>query len=59
MTALNTIGGNRPLQTEEYARRAHAYALNPQRNPVKEVLDGYDSGETTPPLLGIVNDVPG
>ena len=58
MNALEAIGGHRPLQTEEYARRAHAYALNPQRNPVKEILDRCDSVETTPPLLGIFNDIP-
>ena len=58
MNALEAIGGHRPLQTEEFARRAHAFALNPQRNPLKEVLDRCDSIETTPPLLGIFNDVP-
>ncbi|MBT6150168.1 MAG: hypothetical protein HN712_06660 [Gemmatimonadetes bacterium] len=58
MNALEAIGGQRPLPTEEYARRAHAYALNPQRNPVKEILDRSTSVETTPPMLGIFNDVP-
>ncbi len=58
MTALDALGGNRPLQTEEFARRAHAFVMNPQRNPVKEILDSSESFEATPPLLGIFNDVP-
>jgi len=58
VTALDAIGGNRPLQTEEYARRAHAFVMNPQRNAVKAVQDEYDSVAATPPLLGIFNDVP-
>ena len=29
MTALDCLGGQRPLATEEFARRAHAYAMNP------------------------------
>jgi hypothetical protein len=58
VTALDAIGGSRPLSTDEFARRAHATVTNPQRNPVKEVLDRYDSVEKTPPLLGIFNDVP-
>ena len=58
MTALEAIGGNRPLQTEEFARRAHANVMNPQRNAVKEILDKFDTAEAAPPLLGIFNDVP-
>ena len=58
VTALDALGGNRPLQTEEFARRAHAFVMNPQRNPVKEILDSSESFEATPPLLGIFNDVP-
>ena len=58
MTAIEAIGGNRPLQTEEFARRAHACAMNPNRNPLKEILDSAASVEETPPLLGIFNDIP-
>lgn len=57
MTAIEAIGGSLPLTTEEFARRAHAYTMNPNRNPLKEVLDQADSVEATPPLLGIFNDV--
>ena len=57
MDALQAIGGKRPVQTEEFAERAHAYALNPLRNPLKEVLDAAESYEKTPPVLGIFNDV--
>jgi hypothetical protein len=56
--AIAAIGGDRPLKTEEFARRAYAYAMNPNRNPVKEVLDKAPSFEKTPPVLGIFNDVP-
>lgn len=58
MTAIDAIGGSRPLQTEEFARRAHDYTMNPQRNPVKDVQDRFDTVEATPPMLGIFNDVP-
>ena len=58
MTALDAIGGHRPLKTEEFARRAHAFAMNPSRNAVKEVLDRFDAVADTPPLLGIFNDIP-
>ena len=57
MTAIEAIGGARPVKTEEFARRAHAYALDPRRNPLKEVLDRSGSYEKTPPLLGIFNDI--
>ena len=57
-TAIEVIGGSRPLQIEEYARRAHAYVSNPSRNPLKEVLDSFASVSETPPLLGIFNDIP-
>ncbi len=58
VSAIDAIGGSRPLETEEFARRAHAYAMNPSRNPLKEVLDRAASVEETPPLLGIFNDIP-
>ncbi len=58
MTALEAIGGARPLTSEEFAKRAYAYAANPRRNPLKEILDTAESVEETPPLLGIFNDVP-
>ncbi len=58
MNAIEAIGGHLPLKSEEFARRAHAYALNPLRNSVKEILDQADSVESTPPLLGIFNDIP-
>ena len=58
MNAIEAIGGSLPLKSEEFARRAHAYALNPNRNPLKEVLDQAGSVEDTPPLLGIFNDIP-
>jgi 2-keto-3-deoxy-L-rhamnonate aldolase RhmA len=58
LNALEAIGGQRPLRTEEFANRAHAYALNPQRNSVKEALDRCTSVEATPPMLGIFNDIP-
>ena len=58
MNAIEAIGGNRPLKAEEFARRAYAQALNPGRNPLKEILDQAESVEKTPPLLGIFNDIP-
>jgi 2-keto-3-deoxy-L-rhamnonate aldolase RhmA len=58
VTAIEAIGGNLPLNAEEFARRAHAYTLNPSRNPLKEILDQCASVAETPPLLGIFNDVP-
>ena len=57
MTAIEALGGNRPLKTEEFARRAHAHALNPRRNPLKVILDAAPGYEQTPPLLGIFNDI--
>ena len=57
-TAIDAIGGERPIVTEEFARRAHDYALSPSRNRLKEVLDRSDSVEKTPPMLGIFNDIP-
>ncbi len=56
--AVDSIGGALPVQTEEFAKRAYAYAMNPLRNPVKEIMDRFPSVEKTPPLLGIFNDVP-
>ena len=58
MTAIDVIGGSRPLQVEEFANRAHAYTSNPSRNPLKEVLDRFPSVQETPPLLGMFNDIP-
>ena len=58
MGAIEAIGGSLPLSTEVFAQRAHAYTLDPNRNPLKEVLDQAKSIEETPPLLGIFNDVP-
>jgi 2-keto-3-deoxy-L-rhamnonate aldolase RhmA len=58
MTAIEAIGGNRPLTSEIFAKRAYDSALNPLRNPVKEIMDQCRSVEETPPLLGIFNDVP-
>ena len=58
MKAIEAIGGSRPVSAEEFARRAYATALNPNRNPLKEVLDKAPSHAETPPLLGVFNDVP-
>ena len=57
-TAIDAIGGSRPIETEEFARRAHDYTLNPSRNRLKEVLDRFDTVEKTPPMVGIFNDIP-
>ena len=57
-TAIEAVGGSRPLQVEEFARRAHAYVTHPGRNPLKEVLDRHATVSETPPLLGIFNDIP-
>ena len=58
MKAKDAIGGQRPVSAEEFARRAHATALHPGRNPLKEILDRCSSVERTPPLLGTFNDIP-
>ena len=58
MTALEAIGGARPLKPEEFARRAYNYALNPNQNPLRRILCAAESYEKTPPLLGIFNDIP-
>lgn len=58
MNAIDAIGGSLPLSTAEFAQRAHAYALNPNRNSLKEILDQTESVEKTPPLLGVFNDIP-
>jgi 2-keto-3-deoxy-L-rhamnonate aldolase RhmA len=58
VTAIEAIGGSRPLKTEEFAIRAHDYTMNPSRNRLKQILDQADSMATTPPLLGIFNDIP-
>lgn len=57
-TAIEAIGGRRPLTAESFADRAWKTALNPLRNPVKEIMDLCPSVEKTPPVLGIFNDVP-
>ena len=58
MDAIEAIGGDRPLNADEFVRRACAYAVNPNRNPLKEKLDQAESYQKTPPLLGIFNDIP-
>ena len=58
MKAIEAIGGCRPLQAEQFAQRAYVCALNPLRNPIKEVMDKCPSVEETPPFLGIFNDIP-
>jgi 2-keto-3-deoxy-L-rhamnonate aldolase RhmA len=47
-----------PLTTDQFAVRAYQATLNPQRNPVKEVMDQSSSVEETPPMLGVFNDIP-
>ncbi|MEW6750294.1 MAG: hypothetical protein AB1505_04870 [Candidatus Latescibacterota bacterium] len=58
MKAIDALGGRLPLTAEQFAERAYACALNPLRNPLKEIMDRCPSVEETPPLLGIFNDVP-
>ncbi len=58
MKLIDALGGSLPLNTEEFARRAYAFTLNPNRNPLKEILDRAKSHKETPPLLGIFNDIP-
>jgi 2-keto-3-deoxy-L-rhamnonate aldolase RhmA len=58
MTVLEAIGGKRPLEVDEFAKRAHDYVRNPHRNPLKEIMDRASSFEETPPFLGIFNDIP-
>lgn len=57
-TAIDVIGGRRPPDAEAFARRAYGAALNPLANPVKAIMDRCASVETTPPMMGIFNDVP-
>merc|ERR1719482_2154113 len=57
-TALSAIGGSLPVNVHEFARRAYLYALDPLRNPVKEVMDAFSSVRQMPPMLGIFNDIP-
>lgn len=57
-TAIGVLGGDLPLKTAEFAKRAFAYAENPGRNPVKAIMDMFASVEAMPPLLGIFNDIP-
>lgn len=47
-----------PVGVHEFARRAYLYALDPSRNPVKDVMDAFPSVRATPPMLGIFNDIP-
>ncbi len=58
MKAIEAIGGYRPVETEELARRASAFVLQPTGNPLKAVLDQAASIEKAPPLLGVFNDIP-
>lgn len=57
MKAIQAIGDSLPLKAEQFAQRAYAYALNPPRNPLKEIMDQCPSVEETPPILGIFNDI--
>ena len=57
MKAIEAIGGFLPLKTEQFAARAQAAVLNPLYNPVKSIMDQFSSVETTPPMLGIFNDI--
>jgi 2-keto-3-deoxy-L-rhamnonate aldolase RhmA len=56
--AVDVLGGQQPVTTEEFAERAYLTALNPLRNPLKEVMDAYRDVWSTPPMLGIFSDVP-
>lgn len=56
-TAIDAIGGHLPVAVEEFARRAYEYAMNPCRNPLKAVMDRFDTVDGTPPFLGIFNDI--
>lgn len=57
--AVDVVGGQVPLDTEEFARRAYLHAKNPLRNPLKEVMDAFQGNVLeTPPMLGIFSDVP-
>ncbi len=58
MNHSDAIGGPCPLTTQTFANRAAAYVSNPNRNPLKEILDQAESYNETPPLLGIFNDIP-
>lgn len=57
-TALAVVGGEVPVTTAEFARRAYAYVMNPQYNPLKEVMDAHSNVKRIPPMLGIFNDIP-
>jgi 2-keto-3-deoxy-L-rhamnonate aldolase RhmA len=54
----HSVAPSRPLTSNHFADRAYRTALNPLRNPVKEVMDRSASVEETPPMLGIFNDIP-
>lgn len=57
-SAESAVGGTVPVGPQEFAKRAYLYALDPLRNPVKEVQDSSESVLAMPPLLGIFNDIP-
>ena len=57
MNVIESLGGVLPLTTLEFANRAYKYALDPLRNPIKEIMDKCPSVEETPPFLGIFNDI--
>jgi hypothetical protein len=56
--AIEAIGGALPITTEEFARRAYEYTINPCRNPLKDIMDRFATVDETPPFLGIFNDIP-
>jgi len=56
-SALSAVGGRLPVPTSEFAARAYRHALDPLRNPLKEVMDAFTSVWAMPPMLGIFNDI--
>ena len=56
--ALSAIGGSVPVPATEFANRAYLTALDPTRNPLKEVMDCAETVEDMAPMLGIFNDIP-
>ena len=54
-TALSVVGGSVPVSQKEFARRAYAFALDPQQNSGKQVQDSAASVKEMPPMLGIFN----
>lgn len=57
-TAVSVVGGSVPVSKGEFARRAYLYALDPLRNPLKEVQGAHHTVTAMPPVLGIFNDIP-